>query len=213
MRAFARPFPLQQLSLEASVLYAGFCVFLLFGVWTSAWLAHDDGFGTDSATVVRYYRGDDATTTTLTTTPSTTTAPVATDGPAIALPDEVVNDDAKAALHVEKSARQVMETFHFHSFTMPVVLLIVGHIFMMCAVSLRKKVVVLVVASLSTLLHLLLPVVVRFGGAGVAHVGAALFVPTAVLMLLTWTLMLVRPLVELARRPSAEREAAAGAGS
>lgn len=194
MRAFARPFPLQQLSLEARVLYAGFCVFMLFGVWTSAWLAHDDGFGTDSATVVRYYRGDDATTT-------AATAPVATDGPAIALPDEVVSDDAKAALHVEKSARQVMETFHFHSFTMPVVLLIVGHIFMMCAISPRKKVAVLVVGSLSTLLHLLLPVVVRFAGAGVAHVGAALFVPTAVLMLLTWTMMLGRPLVELARRP------------
>ena len=191
MRAFARPFPLQQLSLEARVLYAGFCLFMLFGVWTSAWLAHDDGFGTDSATVVRYYRGDDATT--------TTAAPVATDGPAIALPDEVVSDDAKAALHVEKSARQVMETFHFHSFTMPVVLLIVGHIVMMCAISTRRKVAVLVVGSLSTLLHLLLPVVVRFAGAGVARVGAALFVPTAVLMLLTWTLMLARPLVELAR--------------
>jgi hypothetical protein len=201
MRVFARPFPLQQLSLEARVLYAGFCVFLLFGVWTSAWLAHDDGFGTDSTTVVRYYRGDDATA----ATPSTTTAPAATDGPAIALPDEVATDDAKAALHVEKSARQVMETFHFHSFTMPVVLLIVGHIFMMCAVSTRKKVWVLVVGSLSTLLHLLLPVVVRFAGAGVAHFGAALFVPTAVLMLLTWTVMLARPLVELARRPPLER--------
>lgn len=198
MRAFARPFPLQQLSLEARVLYAGFCVFMLFGVWTSAWLAHDDGFGTDSATVVRYYRGDDATT----TTPSAAaTAATNSDGPAIALPDEVASDDAKGPLHVEKSARQVMETFHFHSFTMPVVLLIVGHIFMMCAISPRRKVAILVVGSLSTLLHLLLPVVVRFAGAGVAHLGAALFVPTAVLMLITWTLMLVRPLFELARRP------------
>lgn len=200
MRAFARPFPLQQLSLEARLLYAGFCVFMLFGVWTSAWLAHDDGFGTDSATVVRYYRGDDAVTS-ATTTPTPTPAPAATDGPAIALPDDVVTDDAHGPLHVEKSARQVMETFHFHSFTMPVVLLIVGHIFMMCAVSMGRKVAVLVVASLSTLLHLLLPVVVRFAGAAVAHVGAALFVPTAVLMLITWTVMLVRPLVELARRP------------
>ena len=69
MRVFARPFPLQQLSLEARVLYAGFCVFMLFGVWTSAWLAHDDGFGTDPATVVRYYRGDAA---------APTTAPAAT---------------------------------------------------------------------------------------------------------------------------------------
>jgi hypothetical protein len=205
MRAFARPFPLQQLSLEARVLYAGFCVFMLFGVWTSAWLAHDDGFGTDSATVVRYYRGDDATTATTGTTTTTPTAPAASDGPAIALPDEVVSNDAKVSLHVEKSARQVMETFHFHSFTMPVVLLIVGHIFMMCAISPRRKVAILVVGSLSTLLHLLLPVVVRFAGAGVAHVGAALFVPTAVLMLMTWTVMLVRPLVELARRPPLER--------
>ena len=202
MRAFARPFPLQQLSLEARVLYAGFCVFMLFGVWTSAWLAHDDGFGADRVTVVRYYRGDDATTATATTTPSAAAAPAATDGPALALPDDVVTDEAKGPLHVEKSARQVMETFHFHSFTMPVVLLIVGHIFMMCAISPRRKIAILVVASLSTLLHLLLPVVVRFAGAAVAHVGAALFVPTAVLMLVTWTLMLVRPLVELARPPA-----------
>jgi hypothetical protein len=203
MRVFARPFPLQQLSLEARVLYAGFCVFMLFGVWTSAWLAHDDGFGTDPATVVRYYRGDAAaaasTPTSTPTAPSTTT-----DGPALALPDDVVALDA-AALREEKSARQVMETFHFHAFTMPVCLLIVGHIFMMCALSTRKKVVVLVLASGSTLLHLLLPVVVRFGGDGVAAVGAWLFVPSAVLLLLTWTLMLAMPLVELARAPAARQ--------
>lgn len=200
MRVFARPFPLQQLSLEARVLYAGFCVFMLFGVWTSAWLAHDDGFGTDPATVVRYYRGDAAAPT---TAPAATTT--TTDGPALALPDDVVAGDARAALREEKSARQVMETFHFHAFTMPVCLLIVGHIFMMCALSTRKKVVVLVLGSGSTLLHLLLPVVVRFGGDGVAAAGAWLFVPSAVLLLLTWTLMLAKPLVELARAPAARQ--------
>lgn len=200
MRAFARPFPLQQLSAEARVLYAGFCVFMLFGVWTSAWLAHDDGFGTDGADVVRYYRGDDAV---VAAVPAVAAVVDSADGPALTLPDDVVTEAVSGPLHVEKSARQVMETFHFHAFSMPVVLLVVGHIFMMCAVAPRKKIAVLVAASLSTLLHLLLPVVVRFAGAGVAGAAAALFVPTAVLMLLTWTVMLARPLFELARRQPA----------
>lgn len=190
MRAFARPFPLQRLSLEARVLYAGFCVFMLVGIATSFWLAHDDGFGVSPDSVRVYYRGDDVL--------AAAAPPVAPgDGPALTLPAEATD----TPLHLEKSARQVVETFHFHAFSMPVCLLIVGHLFMMCAWSVGRKVKILVAASFSTMLHLLLPVFIRFGGDS-ASFWAALFVPSAVVMSVTWTLMLLRPLVELARTPA-----------
>lgn len=194
MRAFARPFPLQRLSLEARVLYAGFCIFMLVGIGTSFWLAHDDGFGVSPETVRVYYRGDAAGA-------AASANVVANDvdggGPALSLPAEATD----TPLRLEKSARQVVETFHFHAFSMPVCLLVVGHLFMMCAWSVGRKVKILVAASLSTMLHLLLPVFIRFGGDG-ASFWAALFVPSAIVMAITWTLMLLRPLVELARTPA-----------
>ncbi len=192
---------MERLSLEARVLYSIFCLFMLFGVGTSFWLAHDSDLGGPGATT-RYYRGE--------ATPTTTSpaAPAVDDGPAIDLPDDVAAADAAVGLRLEKPARQVVETFHFHAFTMPVCLLIVGHIFMMGAGSTRRKMIIIVLASTSTLLHLCLPPLVRFSGDGAAHVWASLFLPSAIVMALTWGVMLVQPLVQLWLPPRSD----AGAG-
>jgi hypothetical protein len=202
MRQFARPFPLARLSLEARVLYSAFLVFVLVGVGTSVWLYDDDGLGVSVDAVVGYYRGD----------APVVAAPVkGGDAPVVAAPvkggDEggvglELPDDAAIdrPLRLEKPARQVVETFHFHAFTMPVLLLILGHIFMMCALSTKTKVATLLLASTSTLLHLLLPPLVRFAADGFA----ALFAPSAIVMTLTWLVLLLWPLVEMWWPTSAE---------
>ena len=212
MRVFARPFPMERLSLEARVLYTIFCLFMLFGVGTSFWLAHDSGLDAGTAAANRYYRGDSGS-----SAPASNVAPAANDddakarsadgdGPTFDLPDDLDGIDGvdggldpSVALHLEKPARQVVETFHFHAFTMPVCLLIIGHIFMMGAGFTRRKVVVIVVASVSTLLHLCLPPLIRFSAPSLATLWASLFGPSAIAMALSWAIMLIKPIWELWR--------------
>ncbi|MDP2340719.1 MAG: hypothetical protein Q8O67_07170 [Deltaproteobacteria bacterium] len=177
MRQFAKPFPMSRLSLEARVLYTAFLLFVLVGVGSSVWLYSDSGLGLGGDDVTRYFHGDEA--------------------PGLAPPAD------GAPMHMEKPARQVVETLHFHTFTMPVVLLIVGHIFMMCALSTRKKIAVLVTASTSTLLHMLLPPLVRFSSAAFA----GLFGPSAIVMSAAWLLLIVWPLIEMWRPSSSTTDA------
>jgi hypothetical protein len=162
VRQFARPFPIDRLSLEARVLYTAFLLFLVGGIASSVWL-YEDSFGSLGAgAAATYYLGDAA-------------GAAAEGGPALDLPDdggpalELPSEEAPAAaaggLQLEKSPRQVLETFHFHLFTVPVVLLIVGHLFMLTALPLRWKIAVIAIASAGTLVHLVAPLLVRFGGA------------------------------------------------
>lgn len=182
MRQFARPFPITRLSLEARVLYTGFLLFLVLGFASSVWLYADSFGGWSARSAGEYYRGGDAP------------APPASEdsgGPALDLPDEAAVPEAP--LRLEKPARQVMETFHFHLFTVPVVLLIVGHLFMLTSLSVRLKVGVIAFASVTTFAHLLAPLLVRFVGPQwgvlmpVSVVGAAL----------GWLPMLLWPLWEM----------------
>ena len=185
MRQFARPFPITRLSLEARVLYTGFLLFLVLGFVSSAWLYADSFGGLSGRGTAEYYRGGTAL------APAPGTADEA-DGPALELPDEGAVPEP---LRLEKPARQVMETFHFHLFTVPVVLLIVGHLFMLTSLSVRLKVGVITEASVATFIHLLAPLLVRFVGPQwgwlmpVSVVGAAL----------GWLPMLVWPLWEMWR--------------
>ena len=201
MRQFARPFPIARLSLEARVLYTGFLVFLGLGFASSVWLYADSFGGLSGRGATEYYRGGAAPA----PAPGSGDGPaleLPPDGPALELPGEAVE---AAPLRLEKPARQVMETFHFHLFTVPVVLLIVGHLFMLTALSVRLKVGVIAVATVATFVHLLAPLLVRFSGPGwgwlmpVSVVGAAL----------GWLPMLVWPLWEM-WRPQPPSEATPG---
>ncbi len=180
MRAFAKPTPIGRLSVEARVVYTAFCVFMLLGYFTSAWLYLDDDLGVRPADTERYYLGED-----------TTEASATDDGPALDLPGEDALPDQ--ALRLEKPARQVMETFHFHLFSMPVCLLIIAHIFMMCGVSTRHKVVWIGAATVTTFVHLVTPVLVRFASPGFAF----LMFPSAVLMGVAWLYLTARPVFEM----------------
>ncbi len=212
MRQFARPFPIHRLSLEARVLYTGFLVFLLLGLLSSAWLYRDSFGGLSGQGATEYYRGGAS---------HPPAAPEAkpseaqgagpalelpSDGPALELPGEA-EAPAVAPMRLEKPARQVMETFHFHLFTVPVVLLIVGHLFMLTALSTRAKVAVITVSSVATFVHLLAPLLVRFVGPQWGWLMPA----SVVAATLGWMPMLVWPLWEMWRpMPASGPEATAG---
>lgn len=204
MRQFARPFPITRLSLEARVLYTGFLLFLVLGFVSSAWLYADSFGGLSGRGSAEYYLGG-APASALAARAESVGGPeleLPSDGPALELPGEEV---AAVPMRLEKPARQVMETFHFHLFTVPVVLLIVGHLFMLTALSTRLKVGVITLASVATFVHLLAPLLVRFVGPQwgwlmpVSVVGAAV----------GWLPMLLWPLWEM-WRPVPASEVATG---
>lgn len=180
MRVFQKPTSLERLSLEARIVYTGFALFLLIGYATSAWLYLDDDFGLSSNNVERYYLGD-----------KETSAPSPAGAGNIELPDELQN----ATLRFEKPPRQVMETFHFHLFSVPVCLLIIAHLFMMSGFATRTKAAIIGLATVATLLHVLLPPLIRF----VSPAFSALFFPSALVMAITWTFMTLEPVFEMWR--------------
>ena len=195
MRVFARPTPMERLSLEARVVYTAFCLFLLAGYATSVWFYLDDGLGVAPADTASYYLGDAP----VASAAASTASPAApADGPALDLPEEAAAPDLRAphaGMRFEKPPRQVMETFHFHLFSVSVCLLILGHLFMMCGLPRGLKVGTLAVGSVATFLHLLVPPLVRFGGPGAAF----LMFPSALLMGLTWLVMTAWPVWDMWR--------------
>jgi hypothetical protein len=179
MRAFARPPDIRMLSLEARILYTAFGVFMLVALGTTAWLYADSGFTDGSPGVRAYYLGDDDD------APASGSDDAPAGGPALDLAPE-----EPAKISAQKNARAVVETFHFHAFSVPVCLLIVGHIFMMTRWTTRTKVAWLAIATAATLVHVLAPVLVRFVSSSFAPV----FQPSAILMLVTWLVMLALPI-------------------
>ncbi len=209
MRQFARPFPIHRHSLEARVLYTGFLAFLLLGLLSSVWLYRDSFGGLSGQSAAEYYRGGPAESPEARAGGADGSGPVLelpSDGPALELPGEA-EAPAVAPMRLEKPARQVMETFHFHLFTVPVVLLIVGHLFMLTALSTRAKVAVITVSSVATFVHLLAPLLVRFVGPQWGWLMPA----SVVAATLGWMPMLVWPLWEMWRpMPASGPEATAG---
>lgn len=179
MRVFAKPGTVERLSLEARIVYTGFALFLLIGYATSGWLWLDDDFGVTASGAQRYYLGEKSA------------APNDETKTGIDLPAEL----AAEPMRFEKSPRQVIETFHFHMFSVPVCLLIVAHLFMMSALKTKTKASIIAFATLTTLLHILLPPLIRFASPAFAH----LFFPSAIGMAASWTYMTVQPIWEMWR--------------
>ena len=84
------------------------------------------------------------------------------------------------------TARRLLEVTHFHLFSMPVYLLILGHLFFLTGLSARAKTGWIAAAIAATVVHLLAPWLVYFGGRALAWIfpisGAALLATFAVLM-------------------------------
>jgi len=188
VRQFARPFPLERLSLEARVLYTAFLVFLAAGLGSAVWLYASSFGGLGGEAASAYYLGD-----------APTEAPAAADGPALDLPDE----GAAGSLRLAQSPRQVMETFHFHLFTVPVVLLIVGHLFMLTSLGMRTKAAIIAATSISTFVHLVAPLAIRFGGESLGWLMPASVIAAS----LGWLPLIAVPLWEMWRRLPARADA------
>ena len=194
MRVFARPSGLDRLSLEARVVYSGFCVFLLLGYITSVWLYHSDALGISPDAATAYYlgSGDES--------PAWRPKDGGRAGPSVSLPaaGPAAGADAGAplqarALRLAKPPRQVMETFHFHLFSVATVLLVISHLFMMCSLSRRLKAGMVAIGFAVTFVHLITPPLIRFAGAPFA----SLMFPSALAMAATWFVMTAWPLVEM----------------
>jgi hypothetical protein len=193
MRQFASSgFRLWNLGSAAKVLYSAFCLLTFLGVVSSA-LYYGDLVGTGTRGIKRYYAGE--------ADGAATSAPAAapTAGPAIDVPDEA--ERGRAPIVVAVSYRKLLEVTHFHLFTMPVVLLIVGHLFLATGLGDRAKLAWLVAASCSVAAHLATPWLVRYGGGALAFLHAV----TGLGLTVTMSVLTVYPVIAMwrgDRRPS-----------
>lgn len=109
--------------------------------------------------------------------------------------DEAANDAA--------SRRRLVETTHAHLFTMPILLLVAGHLFLLARASAAAKLAVVIVASAATTLHLAAPwLVVWTHGQALA---VATYALSGGLLLLVTALMLLVPVWQMWAIPRAPR--------
>jgi hypothetical protein len=201
MRQFASSgFRLWNLGLSAKALYTAFCVLTFLGVVSSA-LYYGDLVGTGTSGIRRYYAGEapDA--------PAASERPAAAGGPAIDVPEEA--ERARAPLVVPVTYRKLLEVTHFHLFTMPVVLLIVGHLFLATGLSDRSKLAWIVAGSVSVGVHLATPWIVRYLGGGLAILHAL----SGLLLTITMTVLTLYPVLAMwrgDRTPAASKRGGQG---
>jgi len=179
VRQFASSgFRIWNLSREAKLVYTGFGLFALLAMAVSM-MFYEDLVGARSAGVAGYYAGARAA-----------AAPAAPgDGTSvkIELPDEAASERITVAV----TYRKLLEVTHFHLFTVPVFLLIIAHLFMLTGVSSTAKMVWIAAGWVSSLLHLLAPWLIRYGGRGWAW----LYPLSGAAMALALTVMTVYPIV------------------
>jgi hypothetical protein len=101
-------------------------------------------------------------------------------------PDRPAPAAGEAAPARGMSSRKLLEVTHFHLFSMPIYLLVLGHLFLLTGVRARAKMAWISAAGAATLIHLAAPWCVHFAGGALAWIypisGAALLVSFAVLM-------------------------------
>ncbi len=198
MRNFAKPRKIAGLPLEARVVYTCFCLFLLAGYGTSIWLYVDNELGVSADAAKAYYLGAAETGQ---ISAEQTAASNGAAGPSLVMPTEVVDEPMPGTTRFEKSPRQVMEATHFHIFVVPILLLIIAHLYIMCEQKRSFKVGIIITAFGSTMLHLLAPILVRFASPVFAH----LVFPSSMLMAMTWIYLTTWPVFEMWRPVALEQ--------
>jgi hypothetical protein len=201
MRQFASGgFRLWNLGVEAKVLYSAFCLLILCGIASSA-LYYSDLVGGGLVGVRRYYGGEaqeqEPERAGGVAIPGAGGAATSTGGPAIDLPADGEVD--RRPIVVAVTYRKLLEVTHFHLFTMPVVLLIVGHLFFATALSPRAKLAWVGAASATVALHIGTPWLVRYGSTRLAFLHAI----SGAAMTLTMGVLTVYPIVVMWRRAPA----------
>lgn len=198
MRNFAKSRKISGLSLETRVVYTCFCLFLLAGYGTGVWLYVDNELGVSAKAAQAYYLG--------TAEPEPISEDVSAAaggaaGPSLVLPSETIAEPLPGMARFQKSPRQVMEGTHFHIFVVPILFLIIAHLFVMGSQKRPFKIGVVILAFASTLIHLFAPILIRF----VSPVFAHLVFPSALLMAVTWIYLTASPVYEMWRPvPSAK---------
>ena len=198
MRQFGSSgFRLWNLGADAKTLYTAFCLLTFLGVVSSA-LYYRELVGVGTSGIRRYYAGEndqpDPAASAQQPTPQPTPQP--TVGPAIEVPPEA--QEAHAPIVVAASYRKLLEVTHFHLFTMPVVLLIVGHLFLATGLSERAKRAWLLAGVVSVSLHLATPWLVR-AAAGLAPLHAL----SGIALTVTMSVLTLYPVAAMWRRPGA----------
>ena len=121
--------------------------------------------------------------------------------------DEIVQFQARATpadLHQRLAAhyqsvthRALLETMHAHLFSMPVLLLVAGHLFLLTSASSRIKVGLIATASGATVLHILAPWLMRWAGDN--PLVAVVFPLSGALLLITYMILLCVPVYAMWR--------------
>jgi hypothetical protein len=197
MRQFSSSgFRLWNLGIEAKILYTAFCVLTLAGIVSSA-LYYGDLVGAGTSGIKRYYAGEARSA--LPPAPPAAAAPGAPpEGPTIDVPED---EPSRAPIVVPMTYRKLLEVTHFHLFTMPVVLLIIGHLFLATGLGDRAKLGWLIAASCSVAAHLATPWIVRYGGAGLAFLHAI----TGIALTLSMSVLTIYPVLAMWRTKPAAR--------
>jgi hypothetical protein len=199
MRQFGSSgFRLWNLGADAKTLYTAFCLLTFLGVVSSA-LYYRELVGAGTSGIRRYYAGeDDQSVAAPEAPPSPSQQPTQppAGGPTIEVPPEA--QEAHRSIVVAVSYRKLLEVTHFHLFTMPVVLLIVGHLFLATGLSERAKRVWLIAGVVSVGLHLATPWLVR-AVAGLAPLHAL----SGIALTVTMAVLTLYPVGAMWRRPDA----------
>jgi hypothetical protein len=174
---------IDQLSLEAKILYSAFCVMAVVALAVSIWY-YRELIGDKGARV--YYGGEVAPVSAPAETPGGLTIDLPPDEPII----------TAAPLIVPITKRKLLEVTHFHLFTVPVFLLILGHLFMLCRVPAWLRVGTLLTGVFSTALHMAAPWIAFAGGPGWAW----LMPVSGTVMMVATLIMSLWPLVGMWRR-------------
>jgi hypothetical protein len=183
MREFAKKSRLALLPLSARLVYSVFLGFTLLGLLVSAWLG-ETSVGLDLGKFDAYYAG----------APVVSAQPALaadTGGPTFDLPEEV-NEPPQPE---PKSFRSTLEVTHFHLFTMPIHWLVLAHLFALCGISERAKVVFITGSALAMASHLAAPWIARQGGS----FGKLFYAGSGILLLVTFGWMAVAALIDMWR--------------
>lgn len=125
--------PLTRIPVPNRLVYTVFLLFAAAGMLTATLLAHDGpGWTTDS--IAKYYLGEDGDASVDDTDADDEATSDAPAGPVIELPgfDPAAGSTAARAparIHHPRSYRQILENTHQHLFTMPVLFLVLAHLF------------------------------------------------------------------------------------
>jgi hypothetical protein len=205
MRQFGSSgFRLWNLGADAKTLYSAFCLLTFLGVVSSA-LYYRELVGGGTTGIRRYYAGENDQPEPAKPAAAPQSAPEQTGGPAIEVPPEA--EEARSPMVVAASYRKLLEVTHFHLFTMPVVLLIVGHLFLATGLSERAKRAWLIAGVVSVGLHLATPWLVR-AAAGLAPLHAL----SGIALTVTMSVLTLYPVAAMWRRPGAMIDRRVGPG-